>query len=505
MKSAKSRIFSVVLIALLLLLAAMVSPAQVEQHPNQAKFTTLFNFDGGAKGGNPAGSLTQGRDGNLYGTTYDGGANSNCFGSTCGTFFRMSRNGTITTLYNFCSQASCADGGNPSGPLVLATDGNFYGITETGGATGSGTAFKITPGGKLTTLYNWCSQGVCNDGAFGSFAETATFVQATDGNFYGTNDVGGSGLSGTAFKMTPSGTLTTLYTFCPSQTNCPDGIYPTGLIQGTDGNFYGTTQFGGANRFGTVFKMTPKGALTTLYNFCSKTNCADGAVSFGPLIQTANGNFYGTTQFGGANCVSTSGCGTAFKITTKGVLTTLYNFCSSTNCADGVSPSFSLVQAPDGNFYGSTVGAPGSSSGITLFRLTPTNKLTTLNTFTTVSQSPEALFQATNGTFYGVTLEGGTNQCANLSCGIAFKLATGLGSFVETVPAVGKVGSKVEILGQALKGTTAVSFNGKTANFKVVSDTYLTATVPSGATTGFVTVMTPKGNLKSNKKFRVIP
>jgi len=474
-----------------------------------AKFTTLVNFDG-TNGGNPAGSLIQGRDGKLYGTTFDGGSNNNkiCLVGGCGTVFKISARGTMTTLYSFCAETNCADGANPAAPLVLGRDGNIYGITELGGATGSGTVFKITPSGSLTTLYNWCSQPGCADGAYVNLPETGSFVQATDGNFYGTNDTGGAAFAGTVFKLTPSGTLTTLYSFC-SQSACADGVYPTGLIQATNGNFYGTTQFGGANRYGTVFRITPHGKLATLYSFCSQTNCTDGSVPFGPLVQANDGNFYGTTEAGGTSTNTLCGgfCGTVFKMTASGALTTLYNFCSLANCTDGASPSFSLVQGTDGNFYGSTLGGNGVSQyGITVFRLIPAGSLTTLHTFDTVSQGPDALFQATTGTFYGVTLEGGiSNNCGPFTCGIAFSLATGLGPFVETVPPAGKVGSHVAILGQGFKGTTAVSFHGTAAKFTVHSDTYLTATVPKGAATGFVTVTTSKRKLKSNQKFRVIP
>jgi uncharacterized repeat protein (TIGR03803 family) len=491
-------------------------------------FSTLINFDGGAEGGNPAGSLIQGPDGNLYGTTYDGGNTfANCTGPTCGTVFKISPNGTLTTLYSFCSQADCADGGSPAGPLVLGTDGDFYGITESGGtgagcyaANACGTAFKITPNGTLTTIYNWCSQPNCADGHYGEFPEAATFVHATDGNFYGTNESGGALGAGTAFKLTPSGSLTTLHTFC-SQTNCLDGGNPVGLIQAVDGNFYGVNYDGGTVGVGTVYKITPTGALTTLYSFCSQTNCTDGAYPSGPVIQAADGSFYGTTTFGGANVNSTacmaqeSGgyCGTVFEITSAGTLTTIYNFCSLANCADGASPDFSLVQATDGNFYGATVGGGndscnnfGSPGCGTIFKVTPRGTLTTLNSFDAEFQTPEALFQATSGTFYGVTAEGGTyNTCGGLTCGIVYSLDTGLGAFVETVPASGHVGKAVRILGNNLLDATAVSFNGAKADFKAISHSEIRTSVPSGATTGFVTVTRSGTTLKSNVEFQVIP
>ena len=308
--------------------------------------TTLHTFDS-----TPSADLVQGTDGNFYGTTdYGGGA----YGS--GMVFKINPQPpyTVTTLYSFCSQPNCIDGTYPEGGLVQGTDGNFYGTTLDTGAYGSGTVFKITPGGTLTTLYSFCSRTNCTDGA----NPYAGLVQSTDGNFYGTTGFGGANSYGTVFKMTPSGTLTTLYSFC-SQTNCADGNTPyAGLVQGTDGNFYGATgTYPSTNSSGTVFKITPSGTLTTLYSFCSQPNCTDGG---GPseLVQATDGNFYGTTDYGGAY----SG-GTVFKINTQPpyTLTTLYSFCSQTNCTDGTYPAAGLVQGTDGNFYGTTLG--GGTSG----------------------------------------------------------------------------------------------------------------------------------------------
>ncbi len=209
----------------------------------------------------------------------------------------------LTTLYNFCSQPNCSDGSDPTAALVQAKDGNFYGTTFSGGANsnctwGCGTVFKITAGGTLTTLYSFSGP----DGEY----PYAGLVQASDGNFYGTASWGGGGGNcseppsysgcGTVFKITPGGMLTTLYTFAG-----PDGANPYGgLVQGSDGNFYGTTYGGGcqSDGCGTVFKITPSGALTTLYSFCSQSSCADGGVPNAGLVQAADGNFYGTTTAG---------------------------------------------------------------------------------------------------------------------------------------------------------------------------------------------------------------
>jgi uncharacterized repeat protein (TIGR03803 family) len=179
---------------------------------------------------------------------------------------------TFTTLLSFGG----SNGTSPSGALVQGLDGNFYGTTNQGGANNSGTVYKITPAGELTTLYSFCSQTNCTDGEY----PRGGLVQASDSNFYGTTYAGGiNGNNGTVFRITPAGALTTLYTFCP-QTGCTHGEYPRGgLAQATDGNFYGITYEGGANNSGTVYKITPAGEVTTLYSFCSQNNCTDGRYS----------------------------------------------------------------------------------------------------------------------------------------------------------------------------------------------------------------------------------
>jgi uncharacterized repeat protein (TIGR03803 family) len=326
--------------------------------------TTLYSFcsQTGCTDGTDPTWLIQGTDDNFYGTTAGGGANGG------GTFFKMTPGGTLTTLHSFCSQSGCTDGENPFGEPVEGTDGNFYGTTYNGGANGQGgTAFKITPGGTLTTLHSFCSQS-CTDGS-----SPVALIQGTDGNFYGTTPYGGAnGQGGTVFKITPNGNLTTLYSFC-SQTGCTDGTEPRWLIQGTDGNFYGTTQVGGANNEGTVFKITPNGTLTMLYSFSFCSPCTEGFLP-GALVQGTDGNFYGTTYDGGA-----TGGGTIFQITPSGTLTTLYSFLfESFDSVPGM-----LLQGSDGNFYGTTYWSGGSYGG-TVFRLT---SCTEICTFTDVTSS----------------------------------------------------------------------------------------------------------------------
>ncbi|MFY9741802.1 MAG: choice-of-anchor tandem repeat GloVer-containing protein [Candidatus Sulfotelmatobacter sp.] len=462
--------------------------------PAQNTFATLADFDS-TNGANPEFpmSLVQGTDGNFYGTTELGGA----IGSY-GTVFKLSP--SLTTLYSFCAQTDCTDGDYPLGGLVQGTDGNFYGTTQQGGANGAyGTVFQITTGGTLTTLYSFCAQTDCTDGSY----PMAGLVQGTDGNFYGTTQQGGANDAGTVFKVTSTGALTTIYSFC-AQTDCTDGDAPyAGLVQGGDGNFYGTTQGGGANDSGTVFKITSTGALTTLYSFCAQALCSDGSSPLAGLAQGANGDFYGTTQGGGAN----GSYGTVFQITKAGALTTLYSFCAQSGCTDGESPLATLTQATDGNFYGTTSEGGGSKACIngcgTLFKITATGQLTTLHSFAVTDGSDPSggLMQATNGLLYGTTYGGGTDPLY----GTVFSLSAGLGAFVETRPTSGLVGATVTILGTNLTGTTSVSFNGTAAKFTVVSRSEITTTVPKGATSGKIEVTTPKKMLNSNAIFRVNP
>jgi uncharacterized repeat protein (TIGR03803 family) len=345
--------------------AAITSPAQT--------FTTLVSFTG-TNGFEPWSSLTQASDGNFYGTTFFGGDLSKCGSSGCGTIFKMTPSGTLTTIYSF----SGSDGLNP-GPLVQGSDGNFYGMTPCSigsfhgtafspGAVltcdGPGSVFKVSPSGMLVTLHIF-------NGADG-WAPLGGLVQAGDGNFYGTTVVGGAYNQGTVFKITPTGVLTTLHSFSGPDGGGPEG----GLVQASDGNFYGTTYLGGdlskcnSGGCGTIFKITPSGTLTTLYNFSGM----DGAEPDAGLVQATDGNFYGTTDEGGLADV-----GTVFRITPTGTLTVLHSFCSGYGCPDGAVPEGTLVQGTSGLLYGTASGggdmtcdAPwGCGTVFSLSRVTP--------------------------------------------------------------------------------------------------------------------------------------
>jgi YVTN family beta-propeller protein/uncharacterized repeat protein (TIGR03803 family) len=439
-------------LATVLLLAIATSMLFAAENAKKTKteFTTLADFTGSANGAfSLYGDLIEGTNGNFYGTAFDGGAYDE------GTVFEVTPGGTLTTLYTFCSQTSCTDGEAPTSTLVQF-EGNFYGTTQAGGingagiVNGAGTVFEVTPGGQLTTLYRFCSQPGCTDGLY----PIAGLVQA-GGNFYGTTELGGAanGGQGTVFKITPGGTLTTLYSFC-SQSGCTDGYLPyAGLIQGTDGNFYGTTLLGGANLYGTVFKITPGGTLTTLYSFCSQSGCTDGFEPQAGLVQGTDGNFYGTTSFGGAN-----GEGTVFRITPSGALTTLYSFCSQPGCADGEAPYAGLIQASDGNFYGTTLSGGANGHG-TVFGITPGGQLSTLHSFAvTDGASPfGGLFEA-NGDLYGISNYGGTRFD-----GTVFSLPVGLEPLAKTRPSFGKAAANFMIRRPDLTGATSLRLGRKAA------------------------------------------
>ena len=469
-------------------------------------FTTLLTFNG-QNGANPDYvSLFQGTDGNLYGTAEAGGATANCSGG-CGTVFNISTAGSLTVLHDFCSASECnSDGEFPKAGVIQSLDGNYYGTTWGSSVTGFGSVFQMTSAGTLTTLYTFCSLANCADG----YWPTAPLVQGTDGNFYGTTTSGGTGYEnsgGTIFKITSTGALTTLYSFC-SQTNCTDGMNPLGgLVQASDGNFYGTTNQGGTNSVcdggcGTVFRITPAGALTTLYNFCSKKNCTDGTNPMAGVIQATNGDLYGTTFGGGKN-----GSGAIFKISLSGKFSVFYSFCAESSCSDGETPYAPVLQASDGNFYGTTNYGGVSGNGV-IFEITSAKKLTVLYNFDSDNFGPVSpLMQDTNGTFYGTTFNGGANvDCLNSGgCGTVYSLSEGLGPFVKTEPSFGTVGSTVIIIGTNLTGTTAVNFDATAATFQVVSSSEITATVPSKAKTGIVSVTTPSGTLKTLVDFKVTP
>jgi uncharacterized repeat protein (TIGR03803 family) len=400
------------------------------------QITELVAFEG-SNGASPQAALIPGPDGNFYGTTSAGGASGN------GTIFRVTSSGILTSLYSFTGGT---DGSSPRSALVVGTDGNLYGTTNSGGASGVGTAFRITPSGSFTLLY-----------AFQNFngmpSNPNGLALGSDGNFYGTTYWGGSSGYGTVFQMTRAGSVTVLYSFTAGS----DGGNPVAaLTLGKDGYFYGSTIFYGSGARGTIFKITLAGALTTLYSF---TGGSDGAYVAAPLVQGSDDNFYGISSLGG------QGHGTIFRITPGGALTSLYQFPGPHTSGNEpyLANTGALVQASDGNFYSSvpqfdnsllipndgavfritpigtftvlapfvaidgelpvsvTIGQDGNYYGGTarggarndgvLFRTTPQGRLTTLLDFNGFNGAlPEGVVQGTDGDLYGTTAEGGPSR-----------------------------------------------------------------------------------------------
>jgi uncharacterized repeat protein (TIGR03803 family) len=437
------------IVALLVLASAVSSFAQT--------FSDVIQF--GKPESNPYFvTPIQGRDGRIYGTTSEDDIND------AGTVFVYdTNNGSRFILYRF----EKTTGSNPVGGLVLGIDGNFYGTTQVGGTAGDGVLFKLAPNGAYTVLHNFAGG---TDGIY----PAGPPVQASDGNFYGVTGLitaEGDGAS-TAYQYVPSTGVFTSFGYIP------DTVAP--LIQGSDGNLYGTFN----NGCGGIFELSTSGTQLFSYSFpCG----ADGQYPIGPITQAYDGNFYGATQDGGV-----SNYGTIFKMDQTKTVSILYDMTADTSTPDG-----GLVQASDGNLYASTWRGA-------LFEITTGGSFTLLYSMNAHQGGAigTALLQHTNGQFYGTAYVGGPG---NEAYGTMFSLNTGLAPFISLVKNQGRVGSVVQILGQGFTGSTAVTFNGVAAtSFKIVSSTYMTAVVPAGSSTGPVVVTTPAGMLTSNRSFQIM-
>jgi len=442
-------------LSILLLCAVVAALSQAGRA--QTTLTPLVNFTN-TNGGNPAAGLIQGNDGNFYGTTEGGGS------TFLGTVFRLTPGGDLTTLASFGSASD--DGYYPNADLIAGRDGNFHGTTPFGGESGAGTVFRVTPAGTLTTLVSFVNASLV-DGS----GPQGGVIQGSDGNFYGTTYRGGSSGYGIAYQLTSAGVVTILANFTHA-----DGSPKAGLIQASDGNFYGTTYDGGTHTDanhpygnGTVFRLTPAGALTTLVSFAG----ANGSYPVARLIQGSDGNFYGTTNKGGSG-----DRGTVFRLTPAGVLTTLVNFTGP----NGLEPLAGLIQGSDGNFYGTTE-AGGSGQGGTVFRMTPAGALTTLVNFTydgaTGSFPQGGLIQGNDGNFYGTTAGGGTK-----GYGTVFRLSVGgvvppAPSITSALTATGTQGTAFSYQMTATHSPTSYSATGLPAGLSINAASGLISGIPT--------------------------
>ncbi len=359
--------------------AAILAPAQT--------LTTLVNFNG-SNGQNPQAPLIQGSDGNFYGTTVQGGANG------AGAVIKVTPSGVVTVLHSFNGN----DGLNPYAGLTSGNDGSFYGTTSAGGAHQIGEVFKITPSGSFAVLHFF--NYTYNEGGY-----PGPVTLGNDGYLYGLTTHGGEPDNGTFYKVSRDGnSFATLYYFDSSVGKQALGA----LIKDSAGNFYGASGLGGSSGNGTVFKLTPSGTATVVYNFCMQSGCPDGS-NPNSVMLSSDGNFYGAAG-------SSNGAGEIFKLTLGGTLTVLHTF----NRTDGYTPNPGLIQAHDGNFYGTTISGGPQYYG-TIFQVTGAGTLTSLYNFdgTTHGGNPKAgMVQGSDNKFYGTTSIGGTSNFGTL-----FKLA----------------------------------------------------------------------------------
>ncbi len=458
-------------------------------------YAQIYSFSGGTNGQSPIAALVQGADGGLYGTTYNGGANNDgtvfrmttngawallhafagsdgvnptglvqgtnglLYGTTAsgglnsaGTAFQLMTNGTFTNLHSFNTSV---DGGNPTGPLVFGPTGLMYGTLESGGANSFGTLFSMSTAGAVVNLYSFTGD---NDGA----TPAGGLALGGDGNLYGTAEIGGAGFNtgggGTVFQISPIGTMFTVVEIFPGVN---DGATPSALVLGSNNIFYGTSQSGGTNGQGNVFRVGTNAPFTNLYSF---TGFNDGSEPIGALVLGTNGFYYGVSEFGGTN-----GAGEVFKVSASGVVADIYSF---TGEGDGGNPASALVLAPDGNFYGSTTTG-------TIFRITHSGNLTTLYTFPDGTYA-NGLILGTNGSLYGTSPNGGMG-----GNGSVFVIGTGGGTPTNLYSFTGGNDGSVPM-------TPMVQFNG---NFY--------GTTSSGGDSGNGTIfeVTPAGALSTLHQF----
>ena len=429
---------------------------------NAQTYLDLHNFDGLGGGCCPQYPfvLAQGRDGNVYGVTASGGTNG------IGVVFKITPAGTYSILHNF----DTVHGSTPIGGLTLGLDGNLWGTTEEGGAHGFGNIFRITPAGAFTVVYNFTGNA---DGGH----PVSPLVIGSDGNFHGTSYPGYSYKISTAGVFTAPGKI-------PGTTYGP-------LLQAKDGSWYGVTEFDGTASAGTIYKIT--GATFTILHSFDGTK---GSYPIGGLVQAADGNFYGTTTAGG-----TANAGVVYRMTPSGTYTVVVNFQSKNPALNGYQSYAGLIKGSDGNLYGVTIWGGLYGYGV-IFRLTTAGVYTKLYDFSAPlgDGAYSTPMQHTNGEIFGMTSRGG----GTVGHGVIYSFKDSLSPFVQVVNRGGVVGSTVQILGSGLSTASSVTFNGTPASFHVVSNTFLTALVPSGET-GFLTVTTSGGTMVSNSIFRVIP
>ena len=402
--------------------------------------------------------MAEGPDDALYGVTAAGGTQGK------GTVFRVGSEGGLTTRHNFDG----VHGSTPVGGLTLGPDGDLYGMAEHGGAHGYGEIFRITPAGSFTVLYSFTGEA---DGGY----PVSPLITGSDGALYGTS------YPGVAFRITKTGRFSVL-------TKIPTTSYGP-LVQAYNGSLYGVTEFGGKYSAGTVYRIDGS-VCTVLHSFDGPS----GSYPVGGLVQGSDGNFYGTTTAGG-----TTNAGVIYEITGQGTYKVLLSF-DNRHPLGGYQSYAGLVEGGNGDLYGVTIWGGKTGDGV-IFSVNLSGAYSVLYNFDSpVGTGAYATpVQDTNGFLYGMTNRGGGGKT-----GVIYRFADGSPAFVRLVSSNGVVGSTVNIVGHGFSGATSVSFNGTPASFRVLSDTLLSAVVPSGET-GIVDVVTSQGQLFSFTIYRVAP
>jgi uncharacterized repeat protein (TIGR03803 family) len=350
----------------------------VDQHSG---FTVMHNFGGPpSDGANSGAEVTLDKSGNIYGTTDYGGA----YGSIgYGTIFEIAKGGTESLVHSF---GSGSDGMNPDGAVTITSSGDMYGTTIGGGTGGNGVIYELAADGTYSVLHSFAT----NEGSF----LRGRLVQDKKGNFYGTALFGGADTDGTVFEYTTKGKLKVLHTF-----DSNDGAFPEhGVVMDKDGNLYGVTAYGGTSDNGSIYEVAKDGTFTSLYSF---TGGADGSFLYGSLAIDQDGNLYGNAENGGANSY-----GTVFKLAPNGTLTVLYNF---TNGADGGFPEGDTLLMGKGLYSTTTTGGANGQGGV--YEVTLTGKEKTLADFSNTNGNYYSAGVTPSGKmFYGTAEYGGPND-----------------------------------------------------------------------------------------------
>jgi uncharacterized repeat protein (TIGR03803 family) len=389
MKSSQNKVsqyFPVVLAAFVFAFLTAAPPALAQTETVLYSFCSLASC---ADGSVPESQLTKDAAGNLYGTTYTGGAHNS------GTVFKLDTRGVLTVLYSFGSISM--DGFQPMGELVRDARGNLYGTTVGGGAFLSGTVFEVSPQGNETIVHSF------GDRSGDGLAPEGGLTIDASGTLYGTTPNGGKGFgAGTVFEVSPQGAYSILHHFVGSG----DGLRAVAPVTvDQSGNLYGTTELGGTHREGTVFKMSSGGKDSILLSFSADAGAIEnGVFPQGGVVKDAQGNIYGTTYNGGAFHY-----GALFKLSPSGTETVLHSFGGS---GDGLHTQSGLVIDAQGNLYGTCFQGGTFGAGV-LFKVTPDGTETILHNF---SGGPDGAYpHATmirdlQGNLYGTTEQGGTNN-----------------------------------------------------------------------------------------------